>query len=561
MMRSNKIMMLATGLLILGVILGMRIESAISSDDTLESIRKMEEAFQIITRRYVDEVNTSELAEEAIQGMLADLDPHSIYIDADRMRDVNEDFNASFDGIGISYEFIPGENGQDTLAVLNPLPGGPSEKAGLWSGDRIIGVDDSSAIGFKQTDVEKSLKGPRGTKVDVHVLRPGYSDELKFTITRGRIPLHTVDASYMIDDNTGYIKLQRFARTTYKEFMDASKDLKEQGMERMVLDLRNNAGGFMDMAIRISDEFIAGDKLIVSAKSRHSDFNSENRAHVKGLLEDMPVIVLVNEQSASASEIVAGALQDHDRALIVGRRTFGKGLVQKQFPFKDGSVLRMTISRYYTPSGRFIQTPYENGDREDYYNSKVALHESEVALEASQIVDLIPDSLKYETTNGRTVIGGGGILPDYIIRRDSISLFGQAVLGQRHDREFVRHWIDQNSEAFHEAWDGRASEFIGAYTIDDETYSNFESYLAEKNIFIVPEEGAIPDEVEEGARYFIRSDVEMEKEWMKNLLKAHIGVRMFGQSTWYPIRQEYDRTMIEARSLWNSAEELLAWGN
>ena len=560
-MRSNKILMLATGLLILGVILGMRIESAMSSDETLESIRKMEEAFQIITRRYVDDVDTGDLAEEAIQGMLKDLDPHSIYIDAERMRDVNEDFNASFDGIGISYEFIPGSDGQDTLAVLNPLPGGPSEKAGLWSGDRIIGVDDSSAIGFTRSDVEKSLKGPRGTKVDVHVMRPGYADELTFTITRDEIPLNTVDASYMIDDRTGYIKLQRFARTTYKEFMDASRDLKDRGMERMVLDLRNNAGGFMDMAIRISDEFISGEKLIVSAKSRHADFNSENRAHVKGILEDMPVIVLVNEQSASASEIVAGALQDHDRALIVGRRTFGKGLVQKQFPFKDGSVLRMTISRYYTPSGRFIQTPYENGDREDYYKSKGTLYNAEATLEASEILDQIPDSLKYETTNGRIVVGGGGILPDYITRRDSIPLFVQAVLGQRHDREFIRGWVAQNSEAFHEYWINEPDEFINSYIIDETTYTDFEAYLVSQNIFIVEEEGAIPEKIAEGTRYFLRSEVDLEKEWMKNLLKAHIGVRMYGQSMWYPIRHEYDRTMLEALSLWNSAEELLAWGN
>ncbi|MBX2821495.1 MAG: S41 family peptidase [Rhodothermaceae bacterium] len=562
-MRSKKILTLATGLLISGVILGMQIESAMSSDDTYESMRKLEEAFKIISKRYVDDVDTASLAEEGIQGMLKDLDPHSIYIDAERMQDVNEDFNASFDGIGISYEFIPGEDDQDTLAVLNPLPGGPSEKAGLWSGDRIIGVDDSSAIGYTRRDVERSLKGPRGTKVKVHVRRPGYDEDLSFTITRGKIPIHTVDASYMIDSKTGYVKLQRFARTTYKEFMTASRDLKDQGMERMVLDLRNNAGGFMDMAIRISDEFVSGEKLIVSAKSRIPDFNSENRAHVKGLLEDMPVIVLVNEQSASASEIVAGALQDHDRALIVGRRTFGKGLVQKQFPFQDGSVLRMTISRYYTPSGRFIQTPYESGDREDYYNSKVALHESEEALDAAEIVDQIPDSLKYETDNGRIVVGGGGILPDYIISRDSISPFVQAVLGKRHDRVFARDWVATHSESFHEgvedqdAWLELRDDFVTNFDIGEDTFAEFESFLVSNKIFIVGED-EVPTEIAEDERYFVRSEVEKEKEWMKNLLKAHIAVRMFDQAAWYPIRHEYDRTLNEALNLWRSAEDLLA---
>ena len=565
-MRSKKILTLATGLLIAGVLLGMQIESAMSSDDTYESMLKMEEAFKIISRRYVDDVDTASLAEEAIQGMLKDLDPHSIYIDAERMRDVNEDFNASFDGIGISYEFIPGKDDKDTLAVLNPIPGGPSEKAGLWSGDRIIEVEDSSAVGYTRRDVERSLKGPRGTKVSVKVKRPGYEEDLSFTITRDKIPLNTVDASYMIDDQTGYVKLQRFARTTYKEFMSASRDLKDQGMERMVLDLRNNAGGFMDMAIRISDEFVSDDKLIVSAKSRIPDFNSENRAHVKGLLEDMPVIVLVNEQSASASEIVAGALQDHDRALIVGRRTFGKGLVQKQFPFKDGSVLRMTISRYYTPSGRFIQTPYESGDKEDYYNSKVALYESEEALDAAEIIDQIPDSLKYKTDNGRIVVGGGGILPDYIISRDSISAFVQAVLGKRHDRVFARDWVASHSESFHEgiedqdAWDAVRADFVANFEISDETFASFEAFLATHQIHIV-KEADMPAEVSEDARYFLRSDVEKEQEWMKNLLKAHIAVRMFDQAAWYPIRSEHDRTLKEALSLWRSAEELLAMGH
>ena len=562
-MRSKKILTLATGLLIVGVILGMKIESAMSTDDTYESMRKLEDAFKIISRRYVDDVDTASLAEEAIQGMLKDLDPHSIYIDAERMKDVNEDFNASFDGIGISYEFIPGDEGKDTLAVLNPIPGGPSDKAGLWSGDRIVGVGDSSAVGFTRRDVERSLKGPRGTKVDVLVKRPGYEEDLTFTITRGKIPLNTLDAAYMIDSNTGYIKLQRFARTTYKEFIEASRSLKDEGMTRMVLDLRNNAGGFMDMAIRISDEFVADDKLIVSAKSRIPDFNSENRAHVRGILEDMPVIVLVNEQSASASEIVAGALQDHDRALIVGRRTFGKGLVQKQFPFQDGSVLRMTISRYYTPSGRFIQTPYENGDREDYYSSKVALHESEEALDASEIIDQIPDSLKYMTANGRTVVGGGGILPDYIIGRDSISSFVQAVLGQRHDRIFARDWVAKHSEAFHEGvedaddWAEVRNDFVKHYQISEQTYAEFEEFLESNKIFIV-EEADMPAESAEEERYFIRGEVEKEKEWMKNLLKAHIAVRMFDQQAWYPIRHEYDRTLDEALRLWQSAEDLLA---
>ena len=555
-MRYNKIVMLAVGVLTLGILLGMEINSAISSDDMYESLKKLQNAYSVINQRYVDEVDTASLAEHAIEGMLETMDPHSIYIDADQMRDVNEDFNASFEGIGISYEFVEGEDGADTLAVLNPLPGGPSEKAGLWSGDRIVAVDDSSAIGYSQTDVERTLKGRRGTKVKVTVVRPGYRDPLEFTIVRDKIPLNTVDASYMLDEKTGYVKLQRFARTTYREFTDAVEDLKEEGMDRLVLDLRNNAGGFMDMAIRISDEFIADDKLIVSARSRHSDFNSENRARVRGKLEDTPVIVLVNEQSASASEIVAGALQDHDRGLIVGRRTFGKGLVQKQFPFEDGSVLRMTISRYFTPSGRFIQSPYKDGSREDYYKSKVERNRSEAVLSLQEIIDQVPDSLKYTTSAGRTVIGGGGILPDYIMRRDSISLFVQTVLGKRHDVEFIRQWINQNSDAFHTTWDGRSEDFIQKFEVDDAMFQSFEAFLAENDIQIGGE--APPDS---SINHFTRASVDEEMGWMKNLLKARLAVRMFGQSAWYPIRHEYDDALNHAMTLWDSARDLMATNN
>ena len=281
-MRSKKIAMVGVGLLVVGVLLGMQIGAAISSDDTYESMEKVQQAFAIIDKRYVDSVDPSSLAEEAIEGMLDELDPHSIYIDAERMRDVTENFNASFEGIGISYEFIEGEDGGDTLAVLSTLPSGPSEKVGLWSGDRIIAVDDSTAIGFTQADVERKLKGKRGTRVNVTVVRPGYDEVLEFTITRDKIALNTLDVAYMLDEQTGYIKLQRFARTTYSEFMDASRELKEAGMQRMVLDLRNNTGGFMDMAIRISDEFLPDNKLIVSSKSRHADFSTESRARVDG---------------------------------------------------------------------------------------------------------------------------------------------------------------------------------------------------------------------------------------------------------------------------------------
>jgi carboxyl-terminal processing protease len=553
-MRNKKIVGFGAVVLTLGVLLGFGLGAAISSDDTYESMKKLEQAYGVINQHYVDDVDSASLTETAIEGMLERLDPHSVYIDADQMEDVNEDFNASFEGIGISYEFIPGENGADTLVVLNPLPGGPSDEVGLHSGDRIVAVDDSSAIGYTRRDVELHLKGPRGTRVKVTVLRPGFPEPLEFAIIRDKIPLYTVDAQYMVDEQTAYIKINRFARTTYREFMDAAQALKDRGAKRVILDLRDNAGGFMDMAIRISDEFVAGDQVIVSARSRHPEFNQVSRARAAGIFEKEPVIVLVNGQSASASEIVAGALQDHDRALIVGHRTFGKGLVQKQFPLEDGSVLRMTISRFYTPSGRLIQTPYENGEREDYYRSKMEQYESEYAMNVQDLIDQVPDSLLYKTDKGRTVIGGGGILPDFIVRPDTISSYLQAVLGQSLLRPFVRQYIDQHNDGLYQQWGGKREQFIADYKVEDATYNAFQAYLKDHGIQIVA--GDTPPEATEDVRYFTEAEASEEEALVRNLIKAHVGTRLFDAAAWYPIRHAMDPVLQESMRLWDNAASL-----
>jgi carboxyl-terminal processing protease len=554
-MRNKTIAGLGVVLLSLGVLLGLGLGAALSGDETYESMKKLEQAFNVIHQHYVDDVDSAKLSETAIEGMLERLDPHSVYIDAEQMEDVNEDFNASFDGIGISYEFIPGVDGKDTLAVLNALPGGPSEEVGLHSGDRIVAVDDSSAVGFTRRDVEQHLKGPRGTRVKVTVQRPGYAGPIEFTIVRDKIPLYTVDAQYMVDAQTGYIKVNRFARTTYREFMDAAKALKDQGAKRVILDLRDNAGGFMDMAVRISDEFVAGDQVIVSARSRHPEFNQVSRARAEGIFEKEPVIVLVNGQSASASEIVAGALQDHDRALIVGHRTFGKGLVQKQFPLEDGSVLRMTISRFYTPSGRLIQTPYENGEREDYYRSKVDRYSSEYAMSLEDLLDQVPDSLHFKTDKGRTVIGGGGILPDFIVQRDSISAYLQAVLGQSVLRPFVRQYIDEHNNALYGQWANQRERFIDEYAVDDATYQAFLAYLGQHGVVVHPDDQAPPDS-SAGVRAFAESEARAEEAQLRNLLKAHLAARLFDAGAWYPVRHAMDPVLQESMRLWDNAAAL-----
>jgi len=359
-----------------GLLGGVWLSELKLSQETPASFRLVEDAVRTAKTVYVDSVSEDRLTEYAIQGFLNPLDPHSTYINAERMEAVREQFDASFEGIGITYELIPGPESQDTIHVVSVLPDGPSSEAGVWSGDRIVAIDGASAIGITHEEIQQQLKGPEGSTVAVSLRRPGRADTLSVDITRDDVPLATVDASYMLNGVTGYIKINRFAQTTYREFKDALENLDDAGMQRLVLDLRGNSGGYMQMAERVADEFLSRGHVIVSAQSRHERYTETTRATRGGAFEDRPLTVLVDEHSASASEIVAGALQDHDRALIIGRRTFGKGLVQREFLLDDGSGLRVTIARFYTPTGRLIQTDYKGG-REAYYEEKLARFEED----------------------------------------------------------------------------------------------------------------------------------------------------------------------------------------
>jgi len=543
-------------LLVVGVILGMQLASYTMRDDSAKALRKIEDAFVLIDQRYVEQVDSAELAESAIEGMIDKLDPHSVYINAEQMRRVSEDFDASFEGIGIAYELIPGPEGQDTLTVLNIIPGGPSDEVGLLSGDRIIAVDGQSAIGFSDKDVQRSLKGPRGTSVNVSVLRPGYPRQMEFEIVRDKIPLYTVLSAYKLDEATGYIKLDRFARTTYAEFMQAMRDLKSKGMRQLVLDLRGNAGGYMEMAIRISDEFLPEGKLIVSQRGRMAGTNESYYARPGGIFESEPVIVLVDERSASASEIVTGALQDHDRALIVGRRTFGKGLVQKQYQLNDGSAIRVTIARYYTPSGRLIQTPYEEGDRDDYYHEKLDRMKEDATLDAKDILAQVPDSLKFTTDTGRIVFSGGGILPDYIVSAKPLSPLMQAVLKGSIENGFVREWLDHNGQSLHSDWDGRREAFVANFEVGDDMFKAFVRYADEHGVHIAEE--SVPADTSNGDLSFSETDLSSNRDDLALLLKGRLGTRLFDRSIWYPIYNKLDRTLSEAEKLWPAASALEA---
>ena len=375
-------------------------------------IRKLTLAQFAIANLYVDETDPDKLVENAIIGMLEELDPHSTYSNAEEVKKMNEPLQGNFDGIGIQFNMA-----EDTLFVIQPVSGGPSEKVGIRAGDRIIMVNDTLIAGVKMTtdDITRRLKGPKGTKVDVKVVRRGVDEPLSFTIKRDKIPVYSLDASYMITPKIGYIKINRFGATTYEEFMDALASLKGQGLQDLILDLQGNGGGYLNAAIDIANEFLGAGELIVYTEGRrnprHEFFAKGNGKHQSGRL-----VVLVDEYSASASEIVAGAVQDWDRGIVVGRRTFGKGLVQRPIDLPDGSMIRLTVARYYTPAGRCIQKPYESIEQ---YNADLIERYNRGEMMSADSIHF-PDSLKCSTLKkGRTVYGGGGIMPDYFVPMDT----------------------------------------------------------------------------------------------------------------------------------------------
>ncbi len=387
--------------------------SSIAQLDNNANTRKYAEILTYVNHMYVDEVDQKKLTEHAIRSLLEELDPHSSYISSEDVDDANEKINGSFVGVGIRFQIV-----KDTLQVVQTIPGGPSEKVGLMAGDRIVGIDDEgvAGIGLKNSQVRSRLLGEKGTKVKVLINRRGINKPISFTITRDKIPVFSVDSYYMIRPGIGYVKLNSFSRTSLAEIQAGLSALRKQGMEHLILDLQDNGGGLLYTAQKIADEFLSGDKLVVYSEGTKQP-RSELKAGRKGLWEEGKLVVLTNESTASASEILSGAIQDWDRGLIVGRRTYGKGLVQRPIDLSDGSQLRLTIARYYTPSGRFIQKPYMDS-KEDYIND---LSERYARGEYSNADSIkFPDSLKHSTLlTKRTVYGGGGIMPDIFVPLDT----------------------------------------------------------------------------------------------------------------------------------------------
>ena len=398
---------------------------------------KINYLLQMVDNQYVDTVDMNDLVEQAMPKILSELDPHSQYIGANNAEEANEDLKGSFSGVGISFNMQ-----NDSVVVMGVIPSGPAEKVGLMPGDRITKADTINLIGINQQDVVHYLKGEKGSVVRLTVYRRGRKQPLHFNVVRGDIPVKSIDAAYMLHDKTGYIRVKSFGEQTYSEFMIAMAQLSVEGMKNLVLDLRGNRGGYMHIAIQMANEFLPNHQLIVYTQGRKSpreDYYSDGR----GSFQRMPVVVLIDEGSASSSEIVAGALQDNDRATIVGRRSFGKGLVQQPMEFKDGSVVRLTIARYYTPSGRCIQKPYVPGHDEDYENELIERYERGEYFTQDSIQQTGPE---YKTREGRTVYGGGGITPDIFVPEDTsdVTTYYREAVFYGHIRQFAFDYTDEN---------------------------------------------------------------------------------------------------------------------
>lgn len=473
---------LLSAVLAVGILTGMRLQSAApplvingepgADPSTPAGYGKLEELLRYVEAKYVDPVDREKLVDEAIESILQQLDPHSSYIPSDQVEIVEEHMEGSFSGIGVEFLMM-----EDTLTVIAPLGGGPAEKAGIMAGDKIIGVGDSIIAGKKlvNKDITSLLRGEIGTKVQL-VIKRGSGKPFKVSVVRDKIPMHSMDAALMLTEKTGYIRLNRFSATTHNEFMKALENLHtKQGLEHLVIDLRQNPGGYLQQAINIlSQLFPAKGVPLVHTQGRavsRSDYETAGRV----LFPVKEIVVLIDEGSASASEILAGALQDQDRAAIVGRRSFGKGLVQEQYELRDGSALRLTVARYYTPSGRSIQKPYDNLSDYD--------HETEDRLESGELTAataaLPEDSVKYYTSKGRVVFGGGGITPDYYVPLDTALLNDYYLRLRPHLQSFVFNYSQKNKAQFEGL---KLKEFKNTFTVKDQMLNDFIAYAAGKGV-------------------------------------------------------------------------------
>ncbi len=510
----------------IGILIGMKVNTATSGDDLFENVKKFNEALTLIQKNYVEDVNTDKLTEAAIKGMLAELDPHSVYINAEQLKRVNEDFQGSFEGIGVEFDII-----SDTITIVTPISGGPSEALGILAGDKIVKIDGQSAIKMTREDVPKKLRGQKGTKVNVTIYRPGTPNLLEFEIVRDKIPLYSVDATFMVNENVGYVRVTRFSATTYDELAKALANLKSQGMQRLVIDLRNNPGGYLDQAFKMASAFIDRGKKIVYTKSRISQYNDEYNSD-GGEYTKLPLILLVNDGSASASEIVAGAIQDWDRGLIVGENTFGKGLVQRQYPLPDGSAIRVTTSRYYTPSGRLIQKPYVGAEYQ-----KFVMNEQEGDNLQHQQDKQDTSRPEFKTMGGRTVYGGGGITPDYIEKLDTLTNYSVQLRRLNLFLEYTNNYFEESK---------------------DRIKSSYPSYLKFRDNFQVSESMLNDLKTLASSKGVVFNDEQWNRdlEFITTTIKSILARDVWGNDGSMAVWLATDRQFLKAMELFPEAEKL-----
>lgn len=524
--------------LLSGVLLGSNPfrPSAQNPDGTARGYLKFKEILSYVDREYVDSVNAEELSDFAIKRMLERLDPHSVYIPAREQQQAAAFLQSDYDGVGVEFNLF-----RDTVTVVAPLSGGPAEQAGLQPGDRLLAVDGQSVSGQHLTtdQVFGKLRGPRGSTVRVLLLRRGQARPLTFALTRNRIPNTSVDVAALLPDGlTGYIKVSRFAAGTYEEFKEGLSRLKREGMTRLVLDLRGNPGGYLDRATRIADEFIGGTRKIVYTDGKGDQYDTQTFSRALGEFEDGPLVVIVDEGSASASEVLAGALQDQDRALVVGRRSFGKGLVQQPITLTDGSELRLTIARYYTPSGRCIQKPYRDGvaaydkDLQERYSRGEAFHADSIHFAAN---------LRFRTAHGRTVYGGGGIMPDVFVPRDSTTQnrYLARLQGANLVREFGLQLYQEHREELEPL---TFEQFRRAFEVSDVQLQALSARAAQQ--------GIRPD----------ASALRRCTPALRNQLKALIARSAYGKDAYYAILRDQDHELIQALQSLQDANARLALG-
>jgi carboxyl-terminal processing protease len=514
----------------LALIVGTQI-NVISGDNIYEQLTKFKDVLSLAEKDYVDTVDTGKMVENAIVGMLSHLDPHSVYIPASQMSRINEDFQGNFEGIGVEFDVV-----NDTILIVSPVPGGPSEALGIRSGDRIVKINDSTAIGMKREDVPKKLRGPKGTHVKVSIFRAGEKELSDYDIVRDKIPLFSVDVSFMVNDDIGYISVNRFSQTTHDEFVSAVTKLKAQGMKKLVIDLRGNPGGYLDQAYKMADEILPKGKKVVFTKGRRPEFNEEYISSGGGHLTNVPIIVLINHGSASASEIVSGAVQDWDRGLIVGVTSFGKGLVQRQFPLLDNSAFRLTIARYYTPSGRCIQRAYgsslEEYEREAYVKDETEGENPDHKSGSDTSRPL------YKTAGGRPVYGGGGIAPDFVVKAETLTQYTVNLLRKNLFLDVVTTYMEANKPGLQQRYGSDIQKFINDYTVSDDLVKTLTDLATKKDVKMN------------------ESDYKKDLPFIHNYLKAYIARNLWSTEGWRIVFAAMDAQFLKALTLFPEAGKL-----